>query len=60
MRLRKDLTVGEITKEQLRIWMNQIIREKRLQNRERQKEIKNRIELLKHKTNYNGKGLRSL
>lgn len=60
MKLRKDLTVGEVTKEQLRIWMQQIVREKRLNNRERQKEIKNRIELLRNKTNYHGTRLRRI
>lgn len=60
MTKRKDLTVGEVTKEDLRLWMQRITIEKRKQNRQRQQEIKNRIELLKHKINYNGKGLRSL
>lgn len=52
--MKKDLTVGEVTKEQLRLWMGKIIREKRLMNRPRQIETKNRIELLKLKMNNNG------
>ena len=49
MTKRKDLTVGEVTKEDLRLWMQRITIEKRKQNRQRQQEIKNRIEKLKSK-----------
>ena len=51
MTTKKDLTIGEITKQDLMRWFKRIEKQK---NSQRYSEIKNRIDLLKLKINNNG------